>query len=521
MKFCGITALFLLTIPFFGASQNVNVSNAAVFEGEPYLAINPNNAQHLVAAWMGFKIGQGVIIKSKYSDDGGVTWSTVNEIPHVAGANAMADVSLEYDLNGNLYMCYINHENVNFSQGSVFIRKSTDDGATWGLPVEAISLTDCPNQLCVDRPWIAVDHSSGPTNGAIYVTSINANQPTLVVPPYHSYLVVSSDGGNTFSTPRFVDTTNYLVGSIQQAATSPVVGPDGTFYATYPSFDTSQSPLAHIYLASSTTLGSDLNHANAYTVLISGTSDPYAKKASKLLCDPSEPSHLALLLLGQENGDGDIYFMETYNAIDWTTPVRINDDALGNGKLQDLIWGAFNENGDLAVCWRDRRNASSNGYQTESEIYGVVRFKDSINFEPNFPISSQQVPHDVVLEGSGNDFMNVRYVGDTLYAIWGDVRTGTLNIFLNKTSVSTGISSLQSIYSDNKLMTIFPNPANEFFTIEQFDAYQNCSLIDTKGKVIREIETNLVQTSDLPSGTYFVKFSIKNKSFTSPIIIRH
>ncbi len=514
------TALcFFVLISFFGNSQNVNISNALVFEGEPYLAIDPSNQQHLVAAWMGFKLGQGIVIKTKYSDDGGVTWSAVNEIPHIVGATSAADVSLEYDSNGNLFLCYIDYENQNFTQGDVLVRKSTDNGVTWGNAVSAIAITDCPNKLCIDRPWIAIDNSTGPNNGAIYITTINANQSTIVAPPYHSYLVVSSDGGASFSPPRFVDTTGYLVGAISQAATSPLIGSDGTFYATYPSYDTGQSPFVHIYLAYSTTLGSDIDHANAYTVLIQGASNPFAKKGGKMMCDYSEPNHLAMLFLGQENGDGDVYFMETYDAINWTTPIRTNDDASGNGKLQDLMWADFNENGDLAICWRDRRNGATSGYQTE--IYGVVRYKDSTNFESNFPISSQQAPHQVVLEGAGNDYMNVRFVGDTIYSIWGDVRTGTINIFLNKTSVSSGTSSTQTIHSDDALMTIFPNPAKEYFTIDQFEAYASCQLIDAAGNVLRNIETGTIATLDLPSGTYFVRFSVKNKAFTAPVVIQH
>ena len=514
-------ALFFLSLSFCGNSQNINVSNAAVFEGEPYLAIDPNNQQHLVAAWMGFKIGQGIIIKSKYSDDGGITWSTVNEIPHIPGALSEADVSLEYDSNGNLYMCYIDYDNQNFTQGDVLVRKSTDGGASWGNPTSAISIADCPNQLCVDRPWIAVDNSTGPNNGAIYVTTINADQPSMVVPPYHAYLVVSTDEGATFSSPRYLDTTNFNVGSVSQAGNSPLVGPSGTFYATYPSYDTSQSPFAHIYLSYSNNLGIDIDHVNAYTVLIAGSSDPYSKNGGRMVCDPSEPSHLAMILIGNQSGDDDLFFMETYDAINWTSPARLNDDPIGNGKLQDLVWADFNENGDLAVCWRDRRNASASGYQTETEIYGAIRYKDSSSFEPNFPISTEQAPHDVVLEGAANDFMNVRFVGDTLYAIWGDVRTGTVNIFLNKTSISSGISSTQTIYTEDALLTIFPNPANDFFTIDQFDAYANCELIDASGKVIRAIETETVPTSDIDSGTYFVRFSVNNKAFTSPVVVRH
>lgn len=515
------TICFLL-VSFIGNSQNVNVSTGNVFEGEPYLAIDPNNQQHLVAAWMGFKLGvSNLVIRTKYSDDGGVTWSAANDIPSVPGATAMADPSLEYDSNGNLFICYINHEDVNFSQGSVYIRKSIDGGVTWGNEVEAISILDCPDQLCVDRPWIAIDNSTGPNNGAIYVTAINANQPTFVIPPYHSYLAVSSDGGASFSTPRFVDTLNYNPGQVSQVATSPVIGTDGTFYASYPSYETSQSPFAQYFLASSTSLGNDIDHDVAYTVMIQGVSNPYVKKAGKLMCDPSEPSHLALLLLGQESGDADVYFMETYDAINWTTPIRLNDDLSGNGKLQDLMWGDFNENGDLAICWRDRRNATANGYQTETEIYCTIRHKDSTNFEANFPISSQQAPHNAVLEGAANDFMNVRFVGDTVYSIWGDVRTGTVNIFLNKYSVSSGTSSIQTVHTSGKVMAIYPNPANESFTIDHFEEYEHCQLINTNGHVMKNIRTENVETSDLPSGNYFVRFLVNNKAFTAPLIVQH
>lgn len=521
MKSYYIALFYLLITPFFGVSQNLNLTNTAVFDGEPYLVIDPNDQQHLVAAWMGFKLGQGIIIKSKYSDDGGTSWSAVNEIPHIPGALSSADVSLEYDSNGNLFMCYIDYDNQNFTQGDVLIRKSTDGGITWGNPTTAISITDCPDQLCVDRPWIAIDNSSGPNNGAIFVTSINADQPTMVIPPYHTYLVVSTDEGGTFSNPRFLDTTNYNVGDISQAATYPLVAPNGTFYATYPSYDTSQSPFAHLYLSYSTSLGIDIDHNNAYTVMMPAVQDPLAKRGSNMICDPSEPSHLALLLLGQENGDPDLYFMETYDAVNWTTPIRINDDPIANGKMQDLVWGAFNENGDLAICWRDRRNASGNGYQTETEIYGTIRLKDSTDFEPNFPISSEQAPHDVVLEGAGNDFMNVKFLGDTVYSIWGDVRTGTVNIFLNKYSVSTGTSSIQTIHNEGKMMTIYPNPADESFTIDQFEEYQNCQLVDSHGNILATIDSETVDASELPSGNYFVRFLINNKVFTNPVIVQH
>ena len=49
----------LITSFFSMKSQNVNLSNLAVFEGEPYLAINPTNPKNMVVAWMGFVFSNG------------------------------------------------------------------------------------------------------------------------------------------------------------------------------------------------------------------------------------------------------------------------------------------------------------------------------------------------------------------------------------------------------------------------------------------------------------------------------
>jgi hypothetical protein len=70
--------LFTLLIQL-GISQPVNtdLSNGLIFDGEPYLAINPTNNQNIVAAWMGMKYTSGlfrILIKTRASFDGGNTW---------------------------------------------------------------------------------------------------------------------------------------------------------------------------------------------------------------------------------------------------------------------------------------------------------------------------------------------------------------------------------------------------------------------------------------------------------------
>jgi len=55
--------LLLILLFYFQCAQSqpsdTNISNGFVFDGEPYLAMDPTNPQHLVSAWMGIKLSNG------------------------------------------------------------------------------------------------------------------------------------------------------------------------------------------------------------------------------------------------------------------------------------------------------------------------------------------------------------------------------------------------------------------------------------------------------------------------------
>ncbi len=508
--------LFLIisiSITFSSITQsNINISQGNFFDGEPYLVIDPSNNQHLIVSWMGVKIGEAVVIKTSHSFDGGITWTTPTNLNHEQSGNTSADVSMAYNFLGDLFICYIDYDNTNFTFGQVIVRKSTDNGVTWGNSVVAIDFNSCPNQLCIDRPWMVIDN-----NNRIFITSMNANQPTLVNSPYHPYFVVSSDNGASFSQPAFLDGPGYLAGSlIKQPVPSPTIGADGTFYSIYPSYVFTQNVSTQMILAKSTDGGTTFNYSIAH-VGNDGVSDPYAKKGFTLTADPTDANHLSLVALYDTNADADVYHKETLDGINWSTITRVNQDPVSNGKMQDLVWSDYNTSGDLAVCWRDRRNASATGYQTETEIYCSVKYKDSINFSSDFAIS-QQVAHDAVLEGAGNDFMNLQFRGDTIYTVWGDVRTGTLNIFINKTNVNTGISNLYEIHKEKSFVNIYPNPSINEITIGNFDKIKNAEIYNLKGEFVQKIESNKIDTHQLAKGEYLIIYSYQGKRFSTKFI---
>jgi len=92
-----IFLFFFFTAVFSNSlyAQNINISNGAAFEGEPFIAMNPNNNQHLVVAWMGFKLGQEIIIKTRTTFDGGQSWSNTSEMSHLQAGYGSADPSLK------------------------------------------------------------------------------------------------------------------------------------------------------------------------------------------------------------------------------------------------------------------------------------------------------------------------------------------------------------------------------------------------------------------------------------------
>jgi hypothetical protein len=490
--------LFLLlfsTISLASATaQNILVSSGNIFEGEPYLAVNPQNEQHLVAAWMGFQFNQKIVIKSVVSLDGGSTWSAPVWQAHQQTGNSSADVSLGFDLNGNLYMAYIDYDNVNFANGAVICRKSTDGGLSWGAAVVARSINSCPNKLCIDRPWIAID----PLTGSIVITSTNAKQPTLVQAPYHPYMAISSDGGASFSLQE-LDAAPFLAGNaIPQPMPSPAFANDGTFMAVYPSYETTQSILPRVVEVNKTAPASFYSYQTAFQGLGFGAGNDTLKSGPHLTIDPNNSGRAAYFFMTAVFGDPDIAFIEK-NGSTWSAPSRVNNDPQANGVIQDLIWADYDTDGDLAVCWRDRRNGTPGTYSSSSQIF--CRIQSNQAWGTEFTISPI-VGHDTILLENGNDFLNVQFQNDQLYTVWGDVRSGSLKIYLNRYNQNDSTNFVQQIPTSSP---IYPNPSKGVFEVPIVCYGQAFEVRNQDGKVVLmgALEQQLDLTS-FPAGTYYL-----------------
>ena len=517
------TAALCLFYNFCSAQSNEDLSGSVVWESEPYMAIDPANPQHIVVAWMGNVPFAHLCIKTIATFNGGVTWSSAAVIGHQSPTWTSADVSIVFDHSGNVYATYIDSRQAPDS-GAVYIVKSTDGGLSWGTASMVISGFADGSKFPLDRPWLAISRSTGTTPDTLYVTTKPA---PFVAPPNRPYFVKSFDYGTTWSAWRNIDSTGYLVGNVIQAPmAAPAIDSSGKFHCIYPTYLASESIYPRLIMATNGPANS-FSYNVAQVIMGGGTIDTLAKAGGRLICDPTNNKHIAFVRIANQYGDLDVLSIETTDGgVTWNTPVRVNDDAISNGKMQDMVWANFDENGNLVTAWRDRRNAPGTGYEQPTEVWGAIKWKDSLNFSANFKISDTAAPYDsIYLFGNGNDFMNVAMAQDTLSAVWGDVRTGVLNIWFSRRSMHTGITTtIKKIVSEQILVvSIYPNPANKLINIEG-TGITSIMLNDLTGRTVLQKKINgeksVLDVSHIAPGFYIAVVYTQNGMVSKKVEIR-
>ncbi len=521
-----ILLVFAMVTSMVFSQEDINLSTGPLFEGEPYIKANPDDPNHLVTAWMGFvNANENLKIKTRTSFDAGITWSPITNLEHVGTDYTSADPSIGFAPNGDVIIAYIDWtgSDVDILTGGIQISKSTNGGVSFNTPIEVVNLDVMLEQKIIDRPWIAIDRSATSTAGNIYITSMNAKDSE---PEYHPYISISTDGGDSFIF-KILDGDDWLSGDlITSPMPTPTVQNNGVFYAIFPSFVFSQNTLPQYIIASSNDGGLTFNYQTVFSSSTTFTdNNPLPKKGYLLREDPSDFNHLAFIFPSNQNEDLDIYFTETFDAGEnWTPLSRINDDPIANDRMQDLMWGDFNEEGDLILAWRDRRNAPESGYETASEIWAAFRPAGTSTFEPNFQITDETVAYDDILALAGNDFMSVQLIGQAVHTVWGDTRTGTLKIWYQRSDTEGNILSKQDLASVSSNF-MYPNPARDYITLRSQD-WLTVTMYSSEGKKIEIIDNRsnnngqTISVAHLAKGTYIFVVEASNGIYEQKVIIK-
>jgi len=351
--------------PFRSVQVNVDrrgrniVGDAA---NEPSIALDPTDPNKIVIGWRQFDSVQSDFRQAgwAYSHDGGQTWT----FPGVLEPGVFrSDPVLDSDADGNFY--YYSIRCPQAGCGDLF--KSTDGGVSWLGPVYAYG---------GDKPWMAIDRTDGKGRGHIYCI--------------WGGFARSTDGGLTF--------THH--GAVSVRWSTLTVGPDGTLYVV----DFPERGYVSVFASRNaqkpnrTPVWEMLTRAKIDGVGIAGG----PPNGIGLLGQPwiavdhsNGPSGGNLYVLASVDGEFlryplyddrlDVMFTRSTDGGEtWSTPVRVNDDRLGENHWQWFGTMAVAPSGRIDAIWNDTRASE---VPNLSELYYAFSIDGGDTWSLNTPIS--------------------------------------------------------------------------------------------------------------------------------------
>lgn len=392
-------------------------------QNEPSIVVNPQDPDHVIASSNDYRLREfgGDVHPGYYvSFDGGLTWpgDGVIDLSSIPQAEAGGDPALAiHDLN-NVYFAYIAFNRDIDDVGGVYVSKSIDGGLSWGTPVGVAY-----NTLTVfhDKEYIAVDATGSPYDGNVYVswTRFEFSSPI--------YFSRSTDGGATFSTPVEISDASYS----SNQGSIPAVGPNGEVYVVWYNYNTGGHRMT-ISLDGGATFGTPFPVAGVSTIPSPLPGGNFRVNSFPTLAVDQNTGNLYVAWNDYSNGDADIFFVRSIDGgQSWSSPIRINDDPLGNDYHQFFPWLTVAPDGDVYAGWFDSRH-DPDPYATPFyyDEYVTVSTDEGLTFSPNARIST--VSADSGTDFSGQfigDYSGIAATEDFVYPAWVDTRRGNQDIF--------------------------------------------------------------------------------------------
>ncbi len=365
-----------------------------------------------------------------YSTDGGKTFTDAGGLPESDAGDGGDPILAVNRGNGHVYFTTVG--SFFFSTNVVQFFKSTDNGRTFGTPVNAFP--GLPDSDFLDKPWMTVDNSEGRGDGTVYVTATDFGDTSV-----NLLVSESKDDGATWQQQQLA------TGAVQ--GSNVVVAPNHKAYAFW--LDSNQaaerilmkkSDSKGVFGPTATTVATLRTTGEEGSLGLDFRTNAFPQAAVA----PDDPNHIYLVYndVGQAPGDrGDIYFTQSTNGgRSWTTPVKLNDDAT----TADQVFPTLTVTPDgshVFVTWYDRRNAATpNGDMERFGVIGKID-DDTVTFGQDFDYSDAPFP-----ESFGHDFSSSPdYMGDYdqatsdnafYYTSFVDTRRGNQDVFFEKIPVN-------------------------------------------------------------------------------------
>ena len=396
------------TLPLAPGAKVTDLMAKPGFFNEPSIAANPKNPEQLV-------VGYQINASAAYSTDGGQSWSKA-EGTAPKNYKISGDVSVVYGSDGAAYLCYIAFDKLGTAyywahgatRNGVFVRRSPDGGKSWGPVHAVIEHATKPGIPFEDKPYIVADTTDGPYSGNLYLgwTQFTLEKSVILFSR-------STDAGASWSAPIEISTHEGLPrddnGSVE--GFTGAVAPDGTLYVVWADGNNIAFTFSH-------NGGKTFAHSRS----IIETAPPYFQVTGversngfpEIGLDPGS-GLLYVTWSDYRNGDVDIFAATSADhGESWSAPVRVNSDALHDGRDQFLQWLAVDpKTGAANVIFYDRRHDPKNSQTTVT----LARSTDGGKTFANYAWSSAPFEGNKDFIG---DYTGITAWNGRVFGIWAE-----------------------------------------------------------------------------------------------------
>jgi len=436
---------------------NVRVSHDSYkAHSEPMLVENPRNPLNLVGGSKFFTDPKHYQFQIGYfsSFDGGCTWTDGGLLPGFQQQfTTTSDITFAFGTHNDVYAAVLYEAHGGMS--GIAVSASSDGGRTFGNPVSVFESDE--SKVFNDKPWIAVDQTSGPRNGTIYIAwsydygnDCGAGNPCVGEVAFSR----SIDGGRTFSRVQLIegsapfcanplpDRPPHSTRCDGAIGATPVVASDGilavAFLNSYAAIEQAGNGIPDRLLVVTSPDGGATWTAPVSIATISDIDGYFPPERYRNLslpafaCDPST-GQLYITWSDKATGDADILFSASQDyGQSWSAPLRVNDDPLRNGAEQFQPQMAVAPDGVISISFFDTRldpkHKLIDVYLAQSRDHGATFLKNE-----RVTTQSWDPTVDAPIDEYGSQFIG-DYQGlavDNLFAhpFWNDTRSGAQEIF--------------------------------------------------------------------------------------------
>lgn len=362
-------AIFACCLSATFAQQVVRVSEVdAINPAEVSIAINPKHPDIIIAT--SFQTGRPPRPRAGsynyVSTDGGKTWKTI-PVEDPKGLT-QGDDTVYFGSDGTAYHAHLSFVGIRVAkppraESGILVEASKDGGLTWNESVPAINHINSVTPF-EDKPGIVVDNAAeSKYKGNVYLAWTRFDVYGSADPECHSqiYFSRSTDGGKSFSMPFRIsdsggdcrDSDNTVEGAV------PAVGPKGEVYLVW------AGPLGLVFKKSpdgGLTFGKDKvigPMPGGWDFSVDGLDRANGMPVTGVdLSNGPNKGTLYLNWIDARNGDLDVFIASSRDGGEtWSSPVRVNDDPLKNGKVQFFTWMSVDPiDGSVNIVFYDRRD---------------------------------------------------------------------------------------------------------------------------------------------------------------------